>query len=202
MFTTQKRFPSAASGWRAWGPTTSRPWRCDQERLTDLATDFFGLGLFTANAAFDYSPKSARWKASRPGYLSEAMSGYALAYCADLRDEKIRPGAEHSSLIRGSSCAGNAPHPQRTHTNCRPADRSSREYSKRRYVGSAGSCCRSGTRSRYAERLPKMRLNKPPRSPRGWPGQRWAAGTPRKTCSTCWPHPAHVAFPQVRHLTA
>jgi hypothetical protein len=27
----------------------------DQEQLTDLATVFFGLGIFTADAAFDYS---------------------------------------------------------------------------------------------------------------------------------------------------
>lgn len=53
--------------------------RSDQEQLTDLATVFFGLGVFTANAAFDYSHSQRGWQTSHLGYLGEAMFGYALA---------------------------------------------------------------------------------------------------------------------------
>jgi len=31
--------------------------------------------------------------------------------------------------------------------------------------------------------------------------QRLDVGTPRITWSTCWPQPAHVAFPHLRHVT-
>lgn len=65
--------------------------RSDQEQLTDLATVFFGLGVFTANAAFDYSQSQRGWQTSHLGYLGEAMFGYALAYYADLRGEGNPP---------------------------------------------------------------------------------------------------------------
>ena len=67
------------------------PDREDHEPLTDLLTVYFGLGIFSANAAFEferlargrYSYTSAR----RLGYLTEPMYGYGLARYAWLRDE-------------------------------------------------------------------------------------------------------------------
>ncbi|GAA5180050.1 hypothetical protein GCM10023322_11450 [Rugosimonospora acidiphila] len=63
----------------------------DHEPLTDLLTIFFGLGIFSANAAFDYS-RTVRGaysyaRASRSGYLTEPMYGYGLARHAWLRNE-------------------------------------------------------------------------------------------------------------------
>jgi hypothetical protein len=65
----------------------------DQEPLTDLLTVYLGMGIFTANAAFDFSrtgPPATRiggWRASRLGYLTEQMFGYGLACYARLRGE-------------------------------------------------------------------------------------------------------------------
>ena len=65
-----------------------------------------------------------------------------------------------------------------------------------------------GEREAREARLPQERENRrrstDRRSPSalGWPGQRWDVGTLRITWSTCWPHPAHVVFPHVLHLTA
>jgi hypothetical protein len=64
------------------------PVRKDHEQLTDLATVFFGLGVFTANAAFEFSKSQYGWQASRLGYLGEDLFGYSLAYYAYLRGEK------------------------------------------------------------------------------------------------------------------
>lgn len=67
--------------------------RKDQEPLTDLLTVYLGMGIFTANAAFDFTrtgPPMARiggWQANRLGYLTEQMFGYGLACYARLRDE-------------------------------------------------------------------------------------------------------------------
>jgi hypothetical protein len=62
--------------------------RSDGEQLTDLATIFFGMGIFTANAAFDFSQTQSGWQSSHLGYLGEKLSGYALAYFARLRGER------------------------------------------------------------------------------------------------------------------
>ena len=62
--------------------------RKDHEQLTDLATVFFGLGVFTANAAFDFSKSQYAWQTSRLGYLGEELFGYSLACYAHLRGEK------------------------------------------------------------------------------------------------------------------
>lgn len=64
----------------------------DQEQLTDLATVFFGLGIFTANAAYDYTQTATGARTmiastSRLGYLGEEMCGYALASFAFRRGE-------------------------------------------------------------------------------------------------------------------
>lgn len=63
----------------------------DQEPLTDLLTVFFGLGIFGANAAFEYSQRTqgaySYSQTSRLGYLTEPMYGYGLARYAWLRGE-------------------------------------------------------------------------------------------------------------------
>lgn len=55
----------------------------DGEPLTDLLTVYFGAGIITANAAFQFSQWQSGtrqgWQASRQGYLSEQLYGYALA---------------------------------------------------------------------------------------------------------------------------
>ncbi len=67
------------------------PGRRDSEPLTDLATVFFGCGIFTANAALEFRTDRTRWRAARLGYLTEPMYGYALACCARLRGEPDPP---------------------------------------------------------------------------------------------------------------
>jgi hypothetical protein len=73
--------------------------RKDQEQLTDLVTVFLGMGIFTANAAFDFAAhqdgRRSGWSAQRLGYLSEQMFGYALAVWARLRDEEDPDWARH-----------------------------------------------------------------------------------------------------------
>lgn len=65
--------------------------RPDHEPLTDLLTIFFGLGIFSANAAFDYSRdlrgRYSYTRSSRLGYLTEPMYGYGLALYAWRRGE-------------------------------------------------------------------------------------------------------------------
>ncbi|WP_326561478.1 hypothetical protein [Micromonospora sp. NBC_01796] len=63
------------------------PERRDSEPLTDLLTVFFGYGVFSANAAFDFTAHGGGWRARRTGYLTEPMFGYALAAYAWLRGE-------------------------------------------------------------------------------------------------------------------
>ncbi|WP_203923460.1 hypothetical protein [Rugosimonospora africana] len=63
----------------------------DHEPLTDLLTIFFGLGIFSANAAFEYT-RTVRGtysyaRTSRFGYLTEPMYGYGLARYAWLRGD-------------------------------------------------------------------------------------------------------------------
>jgi hypothetical protein len=65
--------------------------RADHEPLTDLLTVYFGLGIFAANAAFEYAQEHrgayAYRRSSRLGYLTEPMYGYGLARYAWLRHE-------------------------------------------------------------------------------------------------------------------
>jgi hypothetical protein len=65
--------------------------REDHEPLTDLLTVFFGLGIFAANAAFEYTREiRGRYgyaRSSRLGYLTEPMYGYGLARYAFARTE-------------------------------------------------------------------------------------------------------------------
>jgi tetratricopeptide (TPR) repeat protein len=63
----------------------------DNEPLTDLATVYFGMGIFTANASLrDRNYHVANWEGwsiSRQGYLSGPVLAYALALYAWLRQE-------------------------------------------------------------------------------------------------------------------
>lgn len=65
----------------------ARPDERDHEPLTDLATVFFGLGVFTANSAFMFSQGRGGWQRQQLGYINQPMFGYALAYMARLRGE-------------------------------------------------------------------------------------------------------------------
>lgn len=59
--------------------------------MTDLATVFLGLGVITANAAFQFTQwteaSTQGWRVRRAGYLSEPLWGYALARFAWERGE-------------------------------------------------------------------------------------------------------------------
>jgi hypothetical protein len=72
---------------RLLGEERVDPDRPDQEPLTDLVTVYLGFGVFTANAALEFSGDHTGWSASRLGYLTEPMYGYALARYAWLRAE-------------------------------------------------------------------------------------------------------------------
>ena len=61
--------------------------RPDGEPLTDLLTVVFGFGIFTANAAFDFTADAGGWQSQRLGYMTEQMFGYALARYSLLRGE-------------------------------------------------------------------------------------------------------------------
>lgn len=67
----------------------------DHEPLTDLATVFFGLGVFTANAAYTFSQGSGGWRRQQLGYINQPMFGYALASMARLRGEDDPAWARH-----------------------------------------------------------------------------------------------------------
>ena len=70
------------------------------EYLTDLITVFLGLGIFTANSAFQFSQwqnhSHQGWNTSRLGYMSEEMFGYSLAAYSWMRGE---PKPEWSGLL-------------------------------------------------------------------------------------------------------
>jgi hypothetical protein len=76
--------------------------RKDHEPLTDLLTIYYGLGVFSANAAFEYATESrGRYRysqTSRLGYLTEPMYGYGLARYAWLRDEPEPPWARYVDI--------------------------------------------------------------------------------------------------------
>lgn len=61
------------------------------EYVTDLLTVFFGLGIFTANSAFQFSQwqdhSHQGWSVSRMGYLPEEEFAYALAAYAWMRGD-------------------------------------------------------------------------------------------------------------------
>lgn len=61
----------------------------DHEPTTDLATVFFGMGIFGANCSVHFS-QGWGWRYGRMGYLSEEVWAYALALWASTRRE-IKP---------------------------------------------------------------------------------------------------------------
>ncbi|MGW0433233.1 hypothetical protein ACWDV4_11935 [Micromonospora sp. NPDC003197] len=69
--------------------------REDHEPLTDLLTVFFGLGIFGANSAFEFSQDRTSFRTARLGYLTEPMFGYALARYAWIRGETDPPWGRH-----------------------------------------------------------------------------------------------------------
>lgn len=70
----------------------------DHEPLTDLLAIYYGLGVFTGNAAFrsDQVDHGAtyRYSARRLGYLPEPMIGYALALTALAKQQDEPPWIE------------------------------------------------------------------------------------------------------------
>lgn len=69
--------------------------REDREPLTDLLTVYLGLGVFTANACFDFTQDNRQQSTQRLGYLTEPMFGYGLACHAWLRGEHQPTWAKH-----------------------------------------------------------------------------------------------------------
>ena len=59
----------------------------NDEYLTDLATVFFGFGIFGANASFQFYQENDRWGYSSGGYLKFDEWAYCLALFAFLREE-------------------------------------------------------------------------------------------------------------------
>ncbi|WP_327144216.1 hypothetical protein [Nocardia sp. NBC_01327] len=72
--------------------------RHDNEQLTDLATVYLGLGVFNANAAFQFSQTRRGWHSQRLGYLSQPMFGYALACWTTMRGDPKPRWANHLDL--------------------------------------------------------------------------------------------------------
>jgi hypothetical protein len=74
----------------------------DHEPLADLATVFFGLGVFTANSTcrFRQWREDGRgyWKADAPGFLNERGFGYALALWTIIRNEEKPAWERHLRL--------------------------------------------------------------------------------------------------------
>ncbi len=73
---------------RLLGEVRIDPDRRDGEPLTDLLTVFLGLGIFTANAAQEFTVSNRGWSARRLGYMTEQMYGYAFARYVMHRDER------------------------------------------------------------------------------------------------------------------
>lgn len=69
--------------------------RRDGEQLTDLATVYLGLGIFSANAAFQFSQNMHGWRFQRLGYLSPPIFGYALACWTVMRGDPKPAWAKH-----------------------------------------------------------------------------------------------------------
>lgn len=78
----------------------------DMEPMTDLVTVYLGMGIFTANASRRFlqfqDDRKQGWSASRLGYLSEVIYGYALARFAQLRGETQPTWIAHLSTNQKS----------------------------------------------------------------------------------------------------
>jgi hypothetical protein len=75
------------------------PARRDHERMTDLLTVFYGMGIFTANSAFSLAEaRRSHYEGGptlRQGYMTEEMYGYALALFVHARGESKPKWASH-----------------------------------------------------------------------------------------------------------
>lgn len=67
----------------------------NDEPATDLATIFFGLGIFGANSAFQTSQDAKYYRWSTSGYLTQMEWGYGLALFAYLRNEANPDWSSH-----------------------------------------------------------------------------------------------------------
>jgi len=71
----------------------------DNEPLTDLLTVYFGAGIVTANARFQFGQwqdgQRQGWHASSLGYLSEAQFGYSLACYSWSRGDTVAAWRKH-----------------------------------------------------------------------------------------------------------
>ena len=72
--------------------------KTNDEKLTDLTTVIFGIGIFNANAAFQIikSGDSIGWR--KIGYLTQMEWGYALSLLAYIREEKKPNWIEYLTL--------------------------------------------------------------------------------------------------------
>jgi hypothetical protein len=59
----------------------------NNEPLTDLTTVIYGLGIFNANAAFQFKKDFSSWGYNKQGYLSQMDWGYSLALYAFIKDD-------------------------------------------------------------------------------------------------------------------
>lgn len=60
----------------------------NNEELTDITPLIFGLGIFNANASFQFRTNSEGWAYSNIGYLSQMDWSYLLALYAHIRNEE------------------------------------------------------------------------------------------------------------------
>ncbi|WP_295121056.1 hypothetical protein [uncultured Chitinophaga sp.] len=65
--------------------------RENDEMLTDMVPVIYGLGIFNANAAFNFYQQPDSWGYNKQGYLSQQEWGHALAHLALLRSEGKSP---------------------------------------------------------------------------------------------------------------
>lgn len=72
--------------------------KVNDEKLTDLTTVIFGVGIFNANAAFQRigSIGTTGWR--KTGYLTQMEWGYALSLLAYIRNEKAPAWIEYLNL--------------------------------------------------------------------------------------------------------
>jgi len=79
----------------------------NDEKLTDLTTVFFGLGIFNANAAFQTYTKVDSYGWRKMGYLSQMEWGYAMSLFAHIRNELMPKWIDYLTLnIKGDFIQG------------------------------------------------------------------------------------------------
>ncbi|WP_267550597.1 hypothetical protein [Rhizobium rhizogenes] len=84
-------------------PTRPPDWAENEEFVTDLATVFFGFGVFGGNQSFQFSQYrddasgTQGWSTRRLGYLTQNEWGFALAVRAMLTNEDISLTEEYAT---------------------------------------------------------------------------------------------------------